>query len=289
MSMKKVILGGLVVALLGPSAAFAQGPGSMQPGPSALPASAQDPTGANGFVGEVRAPLGPSPWVVGTSPPDCCGPLTDHNPLKTELYFRGGWVLPFGDGALAHSLEAGWGLEGGGRTLFFNDPGDAAWVIDVGASNFYNHANNSPATVSLLNIRVPDVTGNLTTVPQLTATIHSLNRTYVNAGFGREWYLLGGAAGTRDTPCPAKWRAGVDVGGRWGTEKAQFVEIRHLTDTIGAAYVAAHTDVDLSCGCCVFQVGFRMEYDYTWSDVLQIQNKSDVQSINLLVNLGVRY
>ena len=69
-----------------------------------------------------------------------------------------------------------------------------------------------------------------------------------------------------------------------------FFEIKHRTDTIGAAYVAGHTDLDIPCGgCCVFQVGLRAEFDYTWSDILQIQNKSDVQDINLLLSFGVRY
>ena len=63
----------------------------------------------------------------------------------------------------------------------------------------------------------------------------------------------------------------------------------HLTDTIGGVYASLHSDLDIPCGCCVFQLGFRAEWDYTWSDILQIQNKSDVQDINLMVSLGVRY
>src|SRR5438067_1285678 len=219
MSMKKVFLGAVVLVLFGRGAASAQGLGAPENVPPPVPGTVQAPAGADGLVGEARGPLGLSQWIVSTSPPDCCGPLTDHNPLKTELYLRSGWVLPFGDGQLARSLRSGWGIEGGARTLFFNDPGDAAWVIDLGLTNFYNHANDHPATVQLLNIRGTDAAGNVTTIPSQLATIRSLNRTYVNAGFGREWYLFGGAAGTRDTPCPASWRVGLDLGGRWGTEQ----------------------------------------------------------------------
>ena len=222
--------------------------------------------------------------------PGCCGPLSDRNPMKTELYLRSGVAIPTGNGPLGDSLDVGWAIQGGGRSLFFNHAGDAAWTFDLGMTNIHNVADDTPATVTLLNIPTVDPTTQQRTVlPSVRATVRSLNRTYVNLGAGREWYLFGGAAGTRDTPSPASWRIGVDGGGRYGTAKVDFFEIRHRTDTIGAAYAAAHTDLDLPCGCCIFQIGFRAEFDYTWSDILQIQNKSDVLTTNLMINLGVRY
>ena len=63
----------------------------------------------------------------------------------------------------------------------------------------------------------------------------------------------------------------------------------YRTDVIGAVYAAIHSDVDIPCGCCTFYGGIRAEFDHTWSDVLQIQNKSDLGGINLLFSVGVRY
>jgi hypothetical protein len=58
---------------------------------------------------------------------------------------------------------------------------------------------------------------------------------------------------------------------------------------MGGAYVAVHSDLEYPCGCCIFQLGFRVEWDYTWTDILQSQNKGDLQDLNFLVNLGVRF
>ena len=82
---------------------------------------------------------------------------------------------------------------------------------------------------------------------------------------------------------------GVDVGGRYGTEKLEVTNFRHLTDTNAGVFLAVHSDVEIPCGCCIFQAGLRSEYGYTWSDILQRQNNSDIQDISLLVNLGLRF
>ncbi|MBI1918582.1 MAG: hypothetical protein HYS12_28140 [Planctomycetes bacterium] len=287
---KKVILASLVLALLGRGGVHAQSPA----GPPGDAGGAMVPDAAGGgappVLGSFHGPAGLSPWLIGPDRPDCCGPLSDRNPMRTELYLRSGVAIPTGNGPLGDSLDVGWAIQGGGRELFFNHAGDAAWTVDLGLTNIHNVADDAPATVTLMNIPTFDPTTQTTTVvPSVQATVRSLNRTYVNLGGGREWYLLGGAAGTRDTPNPTSWRIGIDGGGRWGTAKVDFFEIKHRTDTIAAVYVAGHTDLDIPCGCCIFQVGFRGEFDYTWSDILQVQNKSDVLTTNLMINLGVRY
>src|SRR5205807_4651410 len=112
-----------------------------------------------------------------------------------------------------------------------------------------------------------------------------LNRTDVSVGVGRDWYLWGAA-----NACGEKrWRAGLDAGGRLGTAKAEFNEISHHTDTTGGVYIGLHTELEIPYGCCSFLVGFRAEWDYTWMDILQIQNNSDLQDVNLLFTFGVRY
>jgi hypothetical protein len=307
MSMKNVILGTLVLALLG-RGAFAQDPtGPSGPPPGPAPAGPADNGGAPPpMMGSFHAPIALSPWIQGTCD-DCCGPLSDANPLRTELFLRLGWTIPFGSGSLVDSIDPGFAVQGGGRSLLFNRLGDAAWTFELGGGTYNNPSDGSPVNVPLLNtsFTVFDQNGQQlgrVAEPLATANVRSLNRTFVNLGAGREWYLLGGAAGTRDNPNPGMWRAGFDGGGRYGTAKVQLSEYTavgetltvapsrsHLTDTIAAVYLALHSDIDIPCGCCIFQAGFRAEWDYTWSDILQVQNKSDVMSANLLFNMGVRY
>jgi hypothetical protein len=211
--------------------------------------------------------------------------------------------LPAGSGTIASVLETGLYLGAGGRTLFFDPCKTSAWTVELGLANISNHAHAPTKYTGIpLNIFVPqnpaspvtppDATGNLP--PQRVSfgqngvpgvTLRQFNRTFFNVGGGREWYLWGAA----NCGGPA-WRVGADTGGRWGSAMAEFNEIRHRTDVIGGFWVAAHSDVEVPCcGCCIFQAGFRIEYDYTWSDILQIQNKSDVQGINFLFNMGIRF
>jgi hypothetical protein len=292
MSMRRVILAAVVLVVLGKAPIHAQQGSGLYGGPAAPDTSAASGSPEEGGTPPVTStvlPAQPSPWVLGTCP-QCCGPLTDGNPAKTELYLRSGVATISGDGPLARSLGTGWTIQGGGRELFFNRAGDAAWTVDLGIMNINNEHNNNTQTVTLLNINTPSpgFTGR-DILPSVQATPRNLNQTFVGLGGGREWYLFGGAANTRDNPHPGLWRIGIDGGGRWGTSRLETFEVRHRTDTLGAVYLAAHTDVDIPCGCCVFQVGLRYEWDYVWSDILQIQNKSDVMVHNFLFNVGFRY
>ncbi len=146
--------------------------------------------------------------------------------------------------------------------------------------------------------------------------IEALNRTFVNIALGRDWYLFqpahtylsclgGGCGGNGCNDCGGlTWRVGIDGGARYGTAKLDLhgiqapnattgtemlVGVRHRTDTIAGAFVAVHSDVEYPCGCCTFQAGIRFEWDYTWMDILQEQNNTDVQDLNLLFTLGARF
>jgi hypothetical protein len=135
------------------------------------------------------------------------------------------------------------------------------------------------------------------TIAAQGVSIEDLNRTFFNVGFGRDWYLFGEAPTYLNRGCGENgcgcggpvWRIGVDGGGRYGTAKLEVNQVRHRTDTIAAMYVGAHSDVEVPCGCCIFQAGIRVEYDYTWMDILQEQNDADVQGINLLFTIGTRF
>lgn len=236
-------------------------------------------------AGQVGMP-GLSAWIT-YSRPDCCGPVGRDGPITYELFLRSGPVLTFGSGILGRLLDgkAGWEIQGGGRTLFFNAPMNAAWTVELALSNTYNSSKPSPNPIIVIqdpgnpSLGIPP--GPLTPV---AVTVRTVNRTFVSGGVGRQWYLAGTA-----NSCGFRWRWGIDLGGRMGTGKATFAEIKHLTDTFYGPYGALYTDVERPCGCCTWLAGFRAEYDYIASDILRGSNNSDLQDVNLLVNFGVRF
>jgi hypothetical protein len=54
-------------------------------------------------------------------------------------------------------------------------------------------------------------------------------------------------------------------------------------------FLAAHTDVEIPWGGCLFYVGVRAEWGYSFSHILQDQNDGDIQEVILLGTLGVRF
>jgi hypothetical protein len=58
---------------------------------------------------------------------------------------------------------------------------------------------------------------------------------------------------------------------------------------IGGVWVALHSLLEVPWGCGWFVAGFRAEWGYTWSDILQSLNNSDLQTINLLGSVGYRF
>lgn len=246
-----------------------------------LPAPTEETATSPGESGSLL----PSNWIR-YSQPECCGaPGTCGGPIRSELYFRPGVAFPIGGGDFPRRLNsAGYTLQGGGRVLFFNEPRDRAWTIDLGIS-FFSDASDSPETVPL-NILVNQGSPNAPNVVRrnLEVTILHVYRTFANVGVGREYYLWGSA----DEPCN-KWRIGADLGGRIGTAKVDFNEIKHRTDNLWGAYVAVHSDWEMPCGSCVWFAGLRGEYGYTWTSILQSQNNSDIGDLAVLINLGVRF
>ena len=212
-----------------------------------------------------------SGWIVHNQA-NCCSPFGGDGPINTELYIDTGPSIPVAGGILHHIMETGWDVRGGGRSLFFNPAVDAAWTIDLNLSYIYNHARPNP--------KVPSVNSTGSTIQ---ATLKDLNRTFVNGAFGREWYL--------NAPANAagwKWRAGFDLGGGIGSGLVDFVELRHKTDTIYDVLIGLHSDLEVPCGCCTFTYGFRAEWDYTWTDLIQ-RNNGQLQDVNLLATFGVRF
>jgi hypothetical protein len=285
MNRKRVGLGGLVVTLL----CLGTAPAADMPGPYTGPGAPPAPPPS--VDGALPPPVGPAPYSQPSTFIDyprclgCCGPVGANGPINYEVYTRAGWSIPLGDNPFGgHHMNAGWEVAVGARTLFFNPESDAAWTADIGVSNTFTRSSDRSAMYTLFNIFDP---GTSTTIPTLDVAIKDVNRTYLNLAGGREWYLLGSA--NCDEP-QVNVRVGFDVGGGWGTEKLEATNLpRHQTDVIGRAFFALHGDVEIPHGCCIIVAGFRTEYSYTWSDILQSQNDSDTQEINLLFNLGLRF
>jgi len=148
MSVKRIGLMGLVVALCGLGGAHAQAPTPPPDGsevlPQYTPSSAEGPSpyaasgpyapaspsavGAGPFPPspggaprDQQAPiilgLPSSPWLVYPSSPCCCGAVgTCGGPIGSELFVRSGMTFPLGGGFFGAHLNPGWAVEGGGRS-----------------------------------------------------------------------------------------------------------------------------------------------------------------------------
>jgi hypothetical protein len=289
MNVKHVGLCGLVLFLLSTGAARAQSTAAPD---NAKPPSVMDPPPPPASTDTPQStpatPMGSlSNWITYCRP-GCCGPIGGNGPILPELYVRTGPSLPVAGPFFGHTLETGWVAQGGSRVLFFNETRDAAWTVDLSISNVVNHGQHSDRVALLRDIIVqtPSPFGGTTAtrLPAILVTVQSLNRTFGNLGAGREWYLS-----RPDENSQRSWRIGVDGGGRFGTAKLDLNELQHRTDTLGGIFVSLHSDLEVPAGACLWQFGFRVEWDYTWSDILQIQNNADIQDLNLLFTAGVQF
>jgi hypothetical protein len=242
-------------------------------------------------------PLGlpASPYLTYPRSPCCCGPAGANGPLGGEVFARSGIAFPIGGGIFNQYLHAGWDVEAGGRLLLFNPPQTAAWTGTLGISNVNLHTGSANQPVTLFRVPVhtapptpsPFPISETVVIPSLDVTVRSLNMTFVNMGFGREWWLWGSA----DPGAQAgwNWRVGIDGGGRWGSARVDFNEIQHHTGVVGGMYAAVDSDLERAFRCGVFFVGVRFEYNYIWTHLLQDQNNGDFQSLSLLFQTGVRF
>jgi hypothetical protein len=251
-----------------------------------------------------KPPVAPIPLAAPFSPylnylraPCCCGGVGTHGgPIGTEMFVRSGVAFPIGNGIFNQYLHAGWDIEGGGRLLLFNPPSTAAWTGILSIGNIFARTGNAnqPFTLYRVPVQTAPSPSNpvggfpiTVQVPELTASVSTLNMTFVNIGFGREWWLCGTAyPGSQGG---FNWRAGVDGGGRWGSADVQFNEIQHHTGVVGGMYAAIHSDVEYPFRCGIAFGGLRFEYNYIWTHLLQDQNNANFQSLNLMFELGVRF
>ncbi len=269
-------------------------PGPAEPPPSGRSAETLGaltaPVGANGLPPGAYG----SPWY--SDGPGCCGPTGRNGQVAYELHAETGPNIPFGGGEFTDRLHAGWVVGGGGRTLFFNQEGDAAWTIDLGLSYTYNRgsANN----LSDVFIRQPPLTDQQTQQlifrPDIltTSRIRGLHRTSFNFAAGRDWFLWGpGNPGGE-----AGWnvRSGLDIGGRWGTSHVDIVPdanpalYSRRQSVFHGVFVGAHANCEVPVGGWIWTSGLNVQWGYDWTNVI-IPLKGDIQNINILLTTGFRF
>src|SRR5207302_6585290 len=111
-----------------------------------------------------------------------------------------------------------------------------------------------------LNLLLPNATGTPTLTPNKLVSVREMNRTYVNAAFGRDWYMNPGPDSWIH-----RWRVGLDVGARLGSAKTEFNEVTHRQDVVGGMFCTLSADMEIPCGCCTFLMGMRTEWGYNCS------------------------
>jgi hypothetical protein len=280
-----------------PPASVAQ-PGSvMMPPGGAIPSA--DLTGVPALDTLTTPPMVPavpgavySPWAGGGG---------GSGPVSYEGYLRTGPTLLTGGGELTAVLKTfGWNVQGGARTLFFNEPGDAAWVLDLGIGFTFNDgrrdtrraeaftegdfpaaANNNPDTTQP---RLPDV---LTTVSVL-----GLRRTSLNFAIGRDYFLNGPGAVGQGTF--GNLRFGWDVGGRWGTASLGYRPdgdpggFRRRQDVYHGLFLGTQYTWEKPMGAWTWFCGGRLEWSYYWTNMLPPRD-GDFRDANFLMMFGVRF
>ena len=217
-------------------------------------------------------------FVVGgnsTQGNNCCGPVGANGPIGEEVYVRFGVTIPQGDTLLVRNLKRGQTAQIGARTQFFDPSGDAAWAIDAHVAYFFNRGTN----------------GDIVTLETEPVTIHSLHRTAVGLGFGRDWFLFrpGFILDTWD----ANFRLGADVGGRWGAGHVNFDTpfeeggYRRRYDVFAQAFGGLTATMEIPLGGWIWLIGGRVEADYTFSDL--IPRQASFYQYSGMGMLGVRY
>ncbi len=223
-----------------------------------------------------------SPWN-----PDVGG----NGPITYETYLRTGASLLADAGAFNGRLQTGYVVQGGGRSLLFNTAGDAAWVADIGLSYTFNRGERlgNPLPINANSLKGSDPSSAFT----IPLGIRTLKRTSFNFGLGRDWFLNGpGVIGGES--CDTNWRFGADFGGRWGTASVGFEPqaepegYRRRQGVFHGVYAGSGVNWERNIGACTLLAGFRAEYSYSWTNLIP-PNDGDIQDVNLLLMLGVRF
>src|SRR5262249_17260212 len=164
-----------------------QTPGSPAPVTHGMPRGRPEPGSASAAPPYMMPSL--SSWLTYCVSPNCCGPVGGDGPIQMELITRSGVSMTFGSGILGRLLDgnAGWDIEAGGRTLFFDSSLTKAWTVELSAINIWNHSKTEPKPI-INQLQPPPPPGSIT--PQEPpilgpVTLRDLNRTFGNLALGR--------------------------------------------------------------------------------------------------------
>src|SRR5438105_13021021 len=133
MSVRNVCPWAVIAMVLGVGVGRAQMPDRLagaEPATAPAPMPGVAPPSMLNTPADRPAPARLSSWIT-YSKPDCCGPIGRDGPIKMELYIQSGISMPVEGAYFGHTLETGWVIQGGGRSLFFNSEGMRAWVVDL--------------------------------------------------------------------------------------------------------------------------------------------------------------
>jgi len=96
--------------------------------------------------------------------------------------------------------------------------------------------------------------------------------------------------GVQDNVCQRSGiRWGADIGGRWGSVKADFNEINHRTAPAESLFGSIHSDLEYPVGHCILQAGIRGQFGVIWTDIIQVQNPKQFQTLDVMVTFGGRF
>lgn len=239
--------------------------------PPAVPGVVTQPAPATTVPGVITQPSGSTSVMTETWQLM----LGANGPVGEDLYFRTGPSIPFGKSALAKNLDTGWNATVGGRSLFFNPEGSAAWVIDAHLSYTYNNASGQ----------------GIVFLKDEPTTIRALTRWGVGLGVGRDWFSNN--PGFVMNQWDLNFSYGIDAGARWGTGHTDFnptSEIegyRRNHDIFGQSFVSLHAGAELPMGGWTLLMGGRAEWNYTFSDL--VPANGSLHGVDLLFQIGVRY
>ena len=321
MTAKRYLLAVVWAGVLGASAGYGQTPAAKL-GPTPLPpppptssetaptqpmSPYQPPSAMSVLTAPPGAALPPgsvaSPWC-GSSPAgaNCCGPLGANGPIVYELYARTGPNILVGEAGFSGPLKNGWSVVGGGRSLFMDKSGDAAWVLDFGLGYTYNKGDLESLLQVQVNPRLVSKqqdldrqagrTSTITLDTTLPSVVRRLMRTTFNYSVGRDWWLNGpGYVGAEQG-----WnnRVGFDVGGRWGTAHVDLfpqtgnVDYLRRQGITHSVYLGTHWNTEVPMGAWILFGGVRAEWGKTWTNLIP-PNDGDLQDINLLLTMGIRF
>lgn len=331
MTAKRILLGVILAGVFGTASADAQtvptnsaplsAGNGLLPGGSALGATGTAAQPSNGTMPFLGGSAEPSAVNMLTAPPSAVqagyqaypkgtvfsplsggapagmnynGSVGANGPVTYELYTRTGPVLIVGGGPeFSGATRFGWGVEGGGRSLFMNSAGDAAWVADIGLMYSYNGASEDRVFDTYLKQPTDPNTGLPSGPDQIhPVRLRGLTRTGFNYSIGRDWWLNG--PGYLSAESGWNSRVGIDVGGRWGTMRADLVPVGNVDSYTRKSHQAqsfrlgAHYNAEVPMGAWILFTGFRAEWAYTWSNIVAPTN-SNIQELRLLLNIGVRF